>query len=280
MKRAALTLALLAACTSSAPRSLPSNTPSPAPSSNEDVLTFAVKGDWGAGTRAQKQVTDAMCALRKKTPFKYVVTTGDNFYNPDGRAIPSNYYEPERCLYTYPGHAWRAVWGNHDVVGISTGSVLGAKRYYSWAAGVTQFFMLDGNSPGDPTQRAWLARELRASRARVKIAVFHQPAYTSGLHTDQKTIQKEWIPLFRRHGVQLVLTGHNHDYEHLKLDGIHYVVSGGGGRSVYPCLRVEPGAIRCVSAYNFLLVRVSQAAIDVDVIRETGAQLDRFSIAV
>jgi hypothetical protein len=242
------------------------------------AFVFAVKGDWGGGTRDQQEVTKEMCAIRKKIPFRYVVTTGDNFYNPDGTATQSNYYRPERCLNDYPGNTWRAVWGNHDLGGSSTGSVLGAPHHYTWTAGATQFFMLDANSPGDPVQRAWLQTTLASSRARVKIVVFHQPAITSGLHGDNESAKRSWVPLFEQYHVTLVLTGHNHDYEHLKVRGIHYVVTGGGGESRYPCLRTEPGAIRCVSAFHFLLVTVTRSAVAVEAILPSGVVLDRFAI--
>jgi len=222
-----------------------------------------------------------MCALRRTLKFKYIVTTGDNFYNPDGIATQQNFYGPERCLYTYPGNVWRAVWGNHDVAGRSTATVLASpKRYYTWSVATTQFFMLDANDPGNATQRGWLERALRASRARVKIVVFHQPAFTSGLHNDSAPAQHNWVPFFVRYHVTLVLTGHNHDYEHLRVDGIDYVVSGGGGQTTYPCLRVEPGALRCVSAYHFLIVSVSSSSVTVRAVRASGGELDEFRIAV
>jgi hypothetical protein len=222
-----------------------------------------------------------MCALRKKIPFKVVVTTGDNFYSPDGFATKKNYYDPERCLYSYPGHVWRAVWGNHDLFGSSTNSVLGTKeRYYTWSSADVQFFMLDGNSAGDDQQEDWLERALKASRAPVKIAVFHQPVFTSGPHPDLVVAQRLWVPLFHRYGVQLVLNGHNHEYEHLREGRTDYVVTGGGGRSIDPCVRIEPEAIRCNSVYNFLIVTVTTSAIRVDAYRGDGTRFDRFSVAV
>jgi hypothetical protein len=276
-------LALLAACSAGRP-SVPTpgaTTGQPRASVSPGAFVFAVKGDWGGGTRAQQEVTAEMCAIRKRVPFRYVVTTGDNFYSPDGNATQNNFYRPERCLIDYPGNTWRAVWGNHDLGGPSTGTVLGSpRRYYTWSVGTTQFFMLDANNPGSSAQRAWLDRSLRTSRARVKIVVFHQPAFTSGLHTDSTSAQRNWVPLFVRDHVTLVLTGHNHDYEHLKVDGIDYVVTGGGGESSYPCLRTEPGALRCVSAYHFLLVSVAGGTVTVQAIRPSGEQLDRFEIEV
>jgi len=292
-RRVAVALLALLSCTQSQPASVSSRGPasggtSPAASPTHPnrspappVFVFAVKGDWGAGTRAQQQVTDEMCAIRKTVTFKYIVTTGDNFYNPDGIATQSNYYGPERCLTSYPGNEWRAVWGNHDLAGPSTGTVLGApSRYYTWNVSSTQFFMLDANDPGNPAQRSWLARALRESRAPVKIVVFHQPAFTSGLHPDNTSAQRNWVPVFERYHVTLVLTGHNHDYEHLRVGGIDYVVTGGGGQSSYPCQRVEPGAVRCVSAYHFLLVTVGAGSATVRAIRPSGEELDEFKIEV
>ena len=270
------------ACSAAAPHA--SFGPSPGShraKNSRAAFVFAVKGDWGAGTRAQRDVTAEMCAIRKTRPFRYVVTTGDNFYNPDGIATRSNFYDPERCLIAYRGNTWRAVWGNHDVAGTSTATVLGSpQKYYTWSVGATQFFMLDANIPADATQRAWLEHVLSSSRAQVKIVVFHQPAFTSGLHADDSGVQRNWVPLFVRYHITLVLTGHNHDYEHLKVDGIDYVVSGGGGQTSYPCLRVEPGALRCVSAYHFLLVTVSSGTVTVEAVRPSGGLLDRFEIQV
>ncbi len=222
-----------------------------------------------------------MCVVRRTIKFKYIVTTGDNFYNPDGNATQRNFYGPERCLITYPGNTWRAVWGNHDVAGPSTATALGStQRYYTWSVATAQFFMLDANDPGNSAQRSWLERALPASTARVKIVVFHQPAFTSGPHDVNTAVQRNWVPLFVRYHVTLVLTGHNHDYEHLKVDGIDYVVSGGGGQTTYPCIRVEPGAIRCTSAYHFLIVAVSSTSVTVRAIRSTGEGLDEFEIKV
>src|SRR5205085_7461549 len=148
------------------------------------------------------------------------------------------------------------------------------------SVGATQFLMLDANDPGNEAQRSWLERALNTSRARVKIVVFHQPAFTSGLHADNTSAQRNWVPLFVRYHVTLVLSGHNHDYEHLRVGGIDYVVTGGGGQTSYPCLRVEPGAVRCVAAYHFLLVTVAPGSVTVRAIRTSGDELDRFVIKV
>lgn len=242
-------------------------------------MIFAVKGDWGAGTPEQAAVTNRMCETRRRVPFDVVVTTGDNFYRPDSIATQTNYFSPEACLISHPGHQWRAVWGNHDLKGDSTGGVLGAvQRTYTWALGPVQFFMLDSNRTADGAQEEWLAAELARSRARVKIAVFHHPPFTVGLHESNLEAQRRWVPLFEQHGVDLVLSGHNHGYEHSAVKEVDYVVSGGGGAQLYPCVDDRPWLLVCLSANHFLVVEIEGSAVSVKAIGTSGEEIDSFVI--
>lgn len=240
-----------------------------------DLFRFAVKGDWGAGTRAQSAVSAQMCERRAKEPYNDVVTTGDNFYRPDGVATEDNYHRPEQCLIRWPAHRWRAVWGNHDVAGDSTLRVLGSQKYYVWTAGPAELYMLDSNRP-DAAQTAWLESKLVASRAKVKIAVFHHPPFTSGTHESNIPVRRTWVPIFERHRVSLVLSGHNHLFEHLKVNNVHYVVSGGGGAALYGCDRKEPWLIKCHPGHHYLLIEVGSYMANVRAVDSRGAILHRF----
>lgn len=133
----------------------------------------------------------------------------------------------------------------------------GAHRgYYSRAIGDAEFFVLDGNlamqerqQPGfRARQRAWLETALAKSTARWKIAVHHQPAWsaddddygdsyagpTTGGDPD---IRKDFVDLYERYGVDLVLSGHIHSYERSwairdgkpACGGVTYLQVGGGG---------------------------------------------------
>lgn len=281
--------ALLPACGGGQPSEEPTESPTPPPSpspaftspspARPDELVFAVKGDWGAGTAAQAEVTARMCRVRARTGFRLVVTTGDNFYDPDGVARTHNYYDPERCLIAADRHRWRATWGNHDVFGGSTERVLGARNWYRWTARGVDFFALDSNKAESAEQRDWLRARLSRSDAPVKVVVFHHPPFTVGAqHTDDERVKANWVPLFERFDVTLVLTGHQHDYEHSRVRGVDYVVSGGGGGPLYACVRTPPTLIECRSEHHFLLVRVSETTVRVRAIRPDGSTLDRFSI--
>jgi tartrate-resistant acid phosphatase type 5 len=219
-----------------------------------------------------------MCRTMERIPFSYVVTTGDNFYSPDGTATKKSFNEPAACLLSRKV-TFKATWGNHDVAGKSTGEVLGAKRRYVWTEEGVAFFMLDSNRASDPDQRDWLEEQLRAHDEGVKIAVFHHPPYTVGEeHDPNDDVQRNWVPLFEEYGVDLVLTGHNHLYEHLRVDSIDYVVSGGGGQDLYNCGKKKSWSLECVEKHHFLLVRVMAEQIDVRAISASGDEIDRFKV--
>ena len=116
------------------------------------------------------------------------------------------------------------------------------------------FFGLDSdeNEPDgvtvDSPQAAWLQQAMTASTARWQIVAMHHPPYSSGgIYLDDPDLQwpfKEW-------GADAVLTGHNHIYERLVIDGLNYTVNGLGGRSsIYP-LRAprerESNSVQCGS---------------------------------
>jgi hypothetical protein len=111
---------------------------------------------------------------------------------------------------------------------------------------------LDSNVPGVPTwgpsyttmtddvwgqEMAWLEAELQKPRETPFLAVMaHHPIYSNGLCGDHPVLMKEWSPLFREYKVDLYLAGHDHDMQHLELEGhpTSFFLSGGGGAALAP----------------------------------------------
>jgi tartrate-resistant acid phosphatase type 5 len=254
--------------------------PSSADAAPGASVRFAVKGDWGYGGSDQAAVTRRMCAEARRAPFAFVLTTGDNFYRPDGAATAESYWAPERCLRAM-GVRWRAAWGNHDGAGGDTATVLASpRRYYAFSAGPARVVVLDGNDPGNPEQTAFLRRELRTADEPVRIVAFHQPLYTAGIHPPAEDARREWGPLLRAGRVSLVLQGHNHAYERLEAGGVTYITTGGGGAPVYPCVRPSRELRRCVPAHHFLAVTATARAVAVRAVAPSGATLERVRIPV
>ena len=244
------------------------------------AVRFAVKGDWGDGSKSQIAVTKRMCVEHGRTPFAFTLTTGDNFY-PSGTATPASFQSAERCLIER-GIPYRAAWGNHDAGGSSTRTVLATpSRWYTFVSGPIRFVVLDANQPSSRTQLGFLQRTLEAETTRPVIVAYHQGTRTAGLHPSQLAQQRLWEPLFLTHKVRLVLQGHNHLYERIHHRGITYVTTGGGGyRALYPCVRKTAGLVMCKPIHHFLLVEATAAGFGVRALGADGAIVDRFRIAL
>jgi tartrate-resistant acid phosphatase type 5 len=88
----------------------------------------------------------------------------------------------------------------------------------------------------DPAHYEWVERTLRGDGARWRIPFSHHPPFCAGPeHTNTTGMVERLVPLFEQAGVRLVLSGHEHNFQHALAGGIHYVVSGAAGK-----LRPEP----------------------------------------
>ena len=243
-------------------------------------MRFAVKGDWGDGSKNQIAVTKRMCVEYAKTPFAFTLTTGDNFYD-SGTARRESYQIAEKCLIDL-GVPYRATWGNHDTGGVSTGVVLKTPaRWYTFVAGPIRFVMLDANQPSSRSQLTFLKSTLAAETVRPVVVAYHQGTRTAGLHAPQLVQQRLWEPLLIKYKVKLVLQGHNHLYERINHKGLTYVTTGGGGYSaLYPCSRATAGLVLCKPIHHFLMVEATPTKLGVRAIGVNGAIIDRFRITL
>jgi hypothetical protein len=109
------------------------------------------------------------------------------------------------------------------------GGTEGRERWYSFDWGDVHFVALDTERM-NATQAEWLDRDLAATEQPWKIVYGHKPPYSSGEHGSNGTFREFFGPVIERHGVQLVLSGHDHHYERTKpIRSVTYIVSGGGG---------------------------------------------------
>lgn len=248
--------------------------------SSASAVRFGVIGDWGAGTSAQQRVANQMCAFHARAQWAFIATTGDNFY-PTGTATPDTFDRPSRCLIR-TGLRWRAAWGNHDVPGRSTATRLRSPlRWHTFVSGgAVRFVVLDSNQPENTDQLTFLRRTLTAETRLPVIVVYHHPTRTAGTHGPQKVQQRLWEPLFVKHGVKLVLQGHNHNYERIEHRGVTYVTTGGGGAPLYPCIRPATGLKTCQSTHNFLVIEATPAKIGVRAYNSRGRLIDGVRITL
>jgi len=86
-------------------------------------------------------------------------------------------------------------------------------------------------SEEEKTQLEWLKAELAKPRGTVSLVVGHHPLYSNGDHGDTKPLIAQWDSLFQEQQVHAYLCGHDHDLQHLELEGkfTSHILSGGGG---------------------------------------------------
>ncbi|MBF5041498.1 PKD domain-containing protein [Aggregicoccus sp. 17bor-14] len=275
-----------------------------APLQGTQKVHFAAVGDFGTGGTQEKQVADAMLALHPEL----FVALGDNAYDAGTEAqFQTNLFAPMAGLLAevplFPSV------GNHEYVTneaqpyldnfyLPTNNALGSERFYSFDWGFIHFVSLDSNcalgmSGADKctlaAQKAFVEQDLAASTAAWKVVFFHHPPFSSGDHGSQLTMRREFGPLFEKYGVDLVLTGHDHNYERsypMKGDnvassgGIPYLVVGSGGATLRPFTTAKPSwsAVRNDTDYGFLDVNVEGGTLQARFLNPSGRVVDSFTL--
>jgi acid phosphatase type 7 len=172
-----------------------------------DLLLHVGDIAYGQGTLAQleSQFFDEYADILKNVPV--FPTSGNHDEQTDGGA-------PYRQVFALPDN------GTSD----------GSERWYSFDWGDVHFVALDTERVG-PTQSEWLEGDLAKNPLPWTMVYFHRPPYSSGVHGGSMAVRDAFVPLFERYGVDVVFSGHDHNYERtLPVQGVTYIVTGGGGR--------------------------------------------------
>ncbi len=209
-------------------------------------------------------------------PLRFVVSSGDAVVNGQRVDMLNVSFVPLINRLTAAGLPYFFTAGNHDVTGapaigtpqraVGLANLLAAHKnlippegsprrltgYPTYAFGYGNTFVVgfDSNIAGDSTQYRWVKSQLESlDRKRFVniVMVFHHPVFSSGPHgganVESATIalRTMYMPLFRTHHVRLLITGHEHLFEHWieryrDASGAHRIdeiVSGGGGAPLY-----------------------------------------------
>jgi predicted phosphodiesterase len=200
-----------------------------------DSLKFAVLGDFGDGSDEQYALAAEMARVRQRFPYEFVITVGDNIY---GSERPQDFARKFEVPYKWlldNGVKFYATLGNHDSREQRYYKLfnMNGELYYTFKPDKqnVRFFALESTYL-EPEQVQWLQKELEGSREDWKIPFFHHPPYSSGGRHGSHVRHREVLePLFVKHNVSVVFTGHDHVYERTKpQEGIVYFVAGSGGK--------------------------------------------------
>ncbi|HEY5924173.1 MAG TPA: metallophosphoesterase [Kofleriaceae bacterium] len=201
-----------------------------APTADAQQVRFLAFGDSGGGGSDQYALLEQMYTV----PYDLMIHTGDLAYDSGtiGQVedtVFAVYEDLFRNIPFFPAS------GNHDY-GTMQGAPFrdvfnlpGNEKWYSYDFGHVHFVALDTEADYT-TQMAWLDQDLAANTLPWKVIYMHRPPYSSGTHGSDTTLRNKLAPIAEKYGVQLVLAGHDHNYERMKpQNGVAYVVTGGGG---------------------------------------------------
>jgi len=218
----------------------------------DDAWAFGILGDTQRNPEVTRRCADGIFALRPN----FMLHCGDVV--DDGHAKSQwifDLFEPCSKLFAHvPAFP---VIGNHEKNShwyYDYFHLPEPEYFYTFRCGNAEFFMVDSNKPCGPDseQYARLEKALAASTATWKFAAHHHPCFSSDENDYGDTLKgkedvdfrpgdgnaRALIPLYEKHGVDIVFAGHIHSYERTwpilnmainQARGVRYIVSGGGG---------------------------------------------------
>ncbi len=281
-----------------------------APPSRSDPVKAVAFGDSGLGSPNQRDVGNLIRSLDPDLllhmgDLSYTGSLDDVLFSAYPELLAQKAFYPARGNHDMH-HDWRAYFPppneNDD----------GRASYYSFDWGCAHFVCFDSNSDTlaqGGRQLKWVDEDLARAKtagSRWLVLYCHEPPFTVGNYGEApdvvNTQRKTRIlipPLADKHQIDLVISGHDHNYqrshpvredaivdawqspEFISPGGTVYIVTGGGGVTLY---REDPRADhrfteRFVFAHHAVSLSITPEKLSVEAISPALGRIDAFSIA-
>jgi hypothetical protein len=242
-------------------------------------FTFAVYGD----NRSQPEIHAAIIRLMAAHPYAFVLHTGDMVASGANQSEWQSFFDAaEPLLRNCPIYPEL---GNHEDEASPYFRYFPLPRDYSFRYGDALIVGIDTNRPPSEynMQEQGLRKVLASDNSvKWKIVFMHHTPCTCvtirGRREEAARLRARLEPIFRETGVQIVFSGHDHNYQRHFVSGIHYVVTGGGGAPLYPLRANTPYVQKAISVYNYCTVQVNKNQINVKAFSIDGKMIDTFTI--
>lgn len=255
-----------------------------APGEDEKFL-LAVYGDNRSNPDDHARVVNLMAGEHPDLAFNLgdLVASGDDYELWD----PQFFAPLDSLMKTVPLFA---VPGNHEHDSQNFYNFMSQpapENYFSFTYGNSFHVAVDTNFPylfPGSEMMVWLEKTLKSKEAQDATWLFayaHHPPYCEGRDSDWDgdTGVREWIlPLAEQSGVDIFFTGHTHTYERGTLNGVVWIVSGGGGAPIYPCTKEIEHIEMCLAINHYLRVEVDGNHLDYKAIDDSGNVIDAFEL--
>jgi predicted phosphodiesterase len=258
------------------------------PSAGVVPFKFVVYGDTRTRHDFHRKVADA---ITRSDP-DFVVHTGDLVSDGAETSLWPIFFSIEKELLRKT--AFFPCLGNHEKNNAQYYEFFDVREpYYAFNWGNAHFTVLNsdiGNAAADAAakdkfwaeQKRWFEADLRAAqKADLRFVVFHHPpftAYAARLKVTSETA--DLVPLFEQYKVTAVFAGHDHNYQHHLKNGIHYIVTGGGGAPLYPVdAPIAEITKKVESTEHFVKVTVNGKQARLEAVALDGHLIDTIDLA-
>ena len=249
----------------------------------DPLVRLAAAGDVGTGGNAERATATAMDRLEQVREFDALLLLGDNVYPAgDPTSIKTKLLEPLAPVLDGPTELIAAL-GNHDV---KTGdgdpqiAALGLPgRWYEREIGPVRVVVVDSTKADDTDQIAWVRQTLSAPTDKDwTVVVQHHPPFSAGYHGSHGPSDANLVPLYTEFSVDLVLAGHDHDYQRTSPQGgVTYIVSGAAAK-LRPTGRASFTEY-AASTYHFTELAVYADRLEIRAVDQNGEVFDTATLS-
>jgi acid phosphatase type 7 len=258
------------------------------PPRGEGPYNFVVYGD----TRTRHDVhRRVMAELLKHGIPDFVLQTGDMVADGEDSSLWPVFFDIEKELLRQT--VFFPSLGNHERNSAYFGNLfLKDNPYYSFNWGNGHFAVINsdianaaiGQRAKDAfwaDQMRWLEDDLERHQAdQYRFVIAHHPPFTAvARRQGDNPRMTALVPTLEKYRVTAALFGHDHNYQHYVQNGIHYLVTGGGGAPLYDVDKPPTGITQKVeSIENFVSVNADSTGLHFEAIAIDGRTLDKFDI--
>ncbi len=247
----------------------------------------------GDGDEATAALLDRVFPKDAPVESGVVFTLGDNAYNSGSLGEYMACFDPTwgrhrgRMRPAVGNHEYRTpgAQGHFTYFGAAAGDP--ARGFYSYDLGAWHVVALNSNcneiggcGMGSPQQQ-WLRADLAARPTRCALAYWHSPLFSSGVRHGGDPAMKDIWSTLQASGVDVVLSGHEHQYERFApqdaegradpAGGIREFVVGTGGGALYGFGPPRPNSEIRGADYGVLKLTLHGAGYDWEFLPAAGA---------
>lgn len=277
-------------------------------------VTLMVANDLGRnGAYEQRPIAAAMGKVAEEMGPDAVMAIGDTFHYMGVQSVSDPlWYTNFELIYNHPELQvpWHPVLGNHEYRGNSQAVIDYSNISRRWEMPSRYYTKVYADSHDGTTVRlvfidtaplinkyrndkvdypdvcnqdmdrqlAWLDSILGSAKEDWVIVAGHHPIYaeTSKSAGERTDLQKRVEPILKRHKVNLAIGGHVHNFQHIRHDGIDYVVnsSGSQSRKVKPL----PETLFCSSEPGFSTIEANKTELLYKMRDKTGQVIYSFTL--